>query len=161
MSATASAWERSRRLFRKARFVNSPATPDGRRREWFPPDPLGKEIAAVTVNLQDILAGIGVGGPYEDRQDLVDDGAIQGRDDMAVVQAVGGEFRGWLWAPRKIVLPIFSAAGPLRRIMAMPPTPGGVATAVMVSSPCMLVLPDSRGRGGLCPAPAPVPFWPA
>jgi len=47
----------------------------------------------VTVNLQDILAGIGVGGPHKDGQNLVDDGAIHGRDDMAVVQAVGGEFR--------------------------------------------------------------------
>ena len=57
-SMTASAWTRSIRPLRKARLVNSPGSAS--RAPWrrTSEKPLHHQVAAVTLDLQDILAGI-------------------------------------------------------------------------------------------------------
>jgi len=94
MSRTASAWVRSRRSFRKARFVNSPP---GRTRpgpqnlfEDGPED----ERTAVTVDLQRVFAGVGAGFLQKGDEDLVEDGACRRINDVAVVEVVGEKISG-------------------------------------------------------------------
>ena len=86
---TASAWLRSIRPFRKARFVNSPGS------AWRAPAAISSDkvrdsgtMSAVTVDLHDILARIGSGRAHDTHQHFVNDLSRTGIDDMAEMKPV-------------------------------------------------------------------------
>ena len=101
-------------------------------------DAAQRQRATMRRYLDDIFASIGAWGVHEGRQRLIDYGVVVGGiNRVAVEQLVRGRrlvssARGC--AGRKMRSPTTKASGPLKRTMPMPPTPGGVAIAAMVSS---------------------------
>jgi len=90
MVARASAWDRSMRLLRKARWENSPGLAD-RQPNFIRWDKIAchDQRTAVTVDFQNIFTGERMGFVHECNQDFIDDAPVIGRNQVAMIQ-VGG-----------------------------------------------------------------------
>jgi len=146
ISCTASAWARSRRPLRNARRVNSPGS-------------AGRAPARRTaVRTSSRMRGppwqwiSSVSSPVKERGARMKTRRTSSRIRPVVGQTIFPWERRWerrgfdVFEGLKRARPIRSAPGPLARTMPMPPVPGGVAIAAMVSAWVTGVSDDRGGR---------------
>ena len=136
-SATASAWVRSSRPLRKARWVNSPGPAFGTRFDERPHDLALDELRAVDVELHRVLAGVGAGAAQDEGESFVEDCAVGVAEAAEGDGAVGDGVEGF----EKTLEPKARASLPEMRTTAIPPAPGAVEMA-------QIVAPSTASRRG-------------